>query len=149
MKEELNERLLEAWLETSTVISNRRLTNALSYNESLICHILYERQQSGQPEYLTATNLCHETKILKSLMNATLNSLEKKGMAERIRSEFDRRQVYVRLKKEGMEIYLAEHRKILDMVDEVIDTVGEEKIAEFIPILYSITESVQRLRENK
>lgn len=145
MKKELNEELLETWLETSTVISNRRLTDALSYNESLVCHILYEKEQSGQPEPLTATDLCNETKILKSLMNATLNSLEKKGLTERIRSTADKRQVYVRLRKDNLPVYLTEHRKILDMVDKVICAVGEEKIAEFIPILRSINDSVQKL----
>lgn len=145
MKKELNEELLEAWLETSTVISNRRLTDALSYNESLICHILYEREQSGHQEYLTATDLCNETKMLKSLMNSTLNSLEKKGLTERIPSTADRRQVYVRLRKDNLPVYLTEHRKILDIVDEVISAVGEEKIAEFIPVLRSITGSVQKL----
>lgn len=147
MEKELNEELLEAWLETSMIISNRRLTDVLSYNESLVCHILYERERSGKQGYLTATDLCNETKILKSLMNSTLNSLERKGLTERIRSMSDRRQVYVRLREDNLGIYLGEHRKIMEMIDEVIFEVGEDKIAEFIPVLRSITSSVQRLTE--
>lgn len=147
MEKELNEKLLEAWLETSKVISNRRLTDGLPYNESLVCHILYERAQSEPQKYLTATDLCSETKMLKSLMNATLNSLEKRGLTERIRSTTDRRQIYVRLRKDNLYIYLEEHRKILNIVDEVIYMVGEEKIAEFIPILRSINSSVEKLTE--
>lgn len=142
---ELNEELLGVWLEASIVISNRRLTDGLSYNESLICHILYEKEQIGQP--VTAADLCRETKMLKSLMNSTLNMLEKKGLTERVRSAADKRKVYLRLRKEKLEIYLEEHQKILEIVNRVIDDVGEESIREFIPILRSITGSVQKMKE--
>ncbi len=79
-KEELDERLLCAWLRLTTVISNERVVTAMPYNEALICNIL-DQEADGVP--LTATDLCEKTKMLKSQMNRTLNSMEKKGRAGR------------------------------------------------------------------
>lgn len=144
--EDLNEELLDAWLKLSMVVSNRRLTESLPYNEALVCHILYMQEKEGK-ELLTATDLCNETRMLKSLMNATLNSLERKGMTQRIRSTSDRRQVFVKLKDERKDIYLKEHERILKLVDEIICSVGEEEIKKIIPVLYAIMSSVQEITE--
>ena len=70
----LNENLLNAWLRLSTSINNPRIVSEMTYNESLVCNILYNHSESE----ITATDLCNATKMLKSQMNRTLNQLEKK-----------------------------------------------------------------------
>ena len=73
-----SEDVLNAWLRLTTTVNNVRLAGELPYYELLICGILYRNQKSGAPGSLTATELCGETRMLKSQMNRTLNSMEKK-----------------------------------------------------------------------
>ena len=88
-----NEALLKTWLRLSTSIINNRLVSEMSYNESLVCSILYPNTKMGM--YMTATELCHFTKMLKSQMNRTLNILEEKKLILRRRSDTDKRQVMI------------------------------------------------------
>ena len=74
----LHEDLLSAWLQLSTSINNTRVVSELTYNESLICNILYNNSKHNSDRKLTATDLCSATKMLKSQMNRTLNQLEKR-----------------------------------------------------------------------
>ena len=41
-KEMLSEALLEGWLHMTSTIWNERLVTAMTYNESLVCNILYK-----------------------------------------------------------------------------------------------------------
>ena len=69
----LNEELLSVWLRLSGVINNQRLVTGLSFNEALVCNLLVRAARTGGS--LTASELCAETRILKSQMNAILLSL--------------------------------------------------------------------------
>ena len=62
---------------------------------------------------ITATELCEKTNMQKSLMNRTLNSMEKKGLIFRRRSEKDKRQVYVSMNMENAEVYERQHKNVL------------------------------------
>ncbi|MDO4345492.1 MAG: MarR family transcriptional regulator [Eubacteriales bacterium] len=144
----ISEELLEAWLVMSSCVINRRLTSKLSYNEAMVCHLLYVQKMTEPETYLTATDLCRETRMLKSLMNSTLNSLEKRGVVERIRSTADRRQVYVRLCEEHMGVYREEHEHVMRIVDSVVRDIGEEECRRIIPTLHKIAQSVNEATEN-
>ena len=98
----IGEELLSAWLELTSVINNQRLVDrqaGLSFNEAMICGLLAGAQRQG--EFLTASDLCARTRILKSQMNAILRVLEQKGAVSRQRSRRDRRLVELRLLPEG------------------------------------------------
>lgn len=127
---QLNEILLAAWLRISTSINNSRLVSEMSYNESLICNILYQNHLNGNQTPITATDLCQSTKMLKSQMNRTLNQLEAKNMITRVRSEQDKRQVYISLNLEQAESYEKQHQQILSILDRVIGELGREKAIE-------------------
>lgn len=86
----LNDELLSVWLQLTNVIDNERLVEGMPFNEALVCGLL-----SGGCR--TASELCAETRILKSQMNAILRSLEAKGAISRRQSQADRRLVELRL----------------------------------------------------
>ncbi|MBP3579134.1 MAG: MarR family transcriptional regulator [Lachnospiraceae bacterium] len=137
---QLNEVLLGAWLKISTAINNSRLVSEMSYNESLICNILY-RNATEQPSHaLTATDLCAETKILKSQMNRILTQLEDKNLITRERSAQDKRKIFVRLTIEQSNAYLKQHEQILKLLDDIIEKLGEEKTLEIIDTLNGISD---------
>lgn len=141
----LNEQLLDAWLSLSTTVINDRVVSEMPYNESLICNILYRNQLEDPDRKLTATDLCNETRMLKSQMNRTLNSMEKKGFISRERSEQDKRQVLVTFHFDQAEAYQKQHEKILKMADAIIGKLGVEKSCEVIDLFKTISRTADEI----
>lgn len=133
--ENLDEKLLSAWLQLSILISNDRVVADMPFKEALVCNILSKEDGSR----LTATDLCEKTKTLKSQMNRVLNSMEEKGLICRERSTEDKRQVYVKLNWEQSEAYQKEHSKNLQLVNAIIDKLGKEKAQSIIEDLEAIS----------
>lgn len=136
----LSEELLNAWLQLSKTIINNKIVSDLPYNESLICNILYRSQLQTPEKRLTATDLCNETKMLKSQMNRTLNQMEEKGIILRERSDRDKRQVFITLNMENAAPYKRQHEKILQITDAVIEQTGEQKAMEIIDLFKTISD---------
>ena len=147
--EQLNEALLQAWMKLSSSIINRRVVDELSYKESQVCHILYHNYRTGNTKQLTATDLCTQTKMLKSQMNRTLTLLEGKGIVERVRSQQDRRQIYVTMNWEGAHKYRQQHERILKLVDGIIDRLGTQQAEETIRLFGAISDIAEQLLTEK
>ena len=139
----LNEDLLSAWLRLGTVIDNQRLVSALPFNEAMVCGLLLRAQEAGQ--LLTASDLCSRTHILKSQMNAILNSLEKKGFLLRQRSQHDLRRVDLSLLPFGVDCYQESHRRTLALVDRLITLMGQETVKTLVPLLFQAADSFERI----
>lgn len=136
--ENINEHLLTVWLRLSTSVVNSRVVSDLSYNESLVCNILYTSLKKEPKHLLTATDLCNATKMLKSQMNRTLNHLETKNIITRIRSSNDKRQVFVKFNLDAADLYLKQHQKILSLIDSIISHIGPQKTEETLQLFTSI-----------
>ena len=134
----LSEALLGAWLHISTSVNNSRIVTKLSYNESLVCNLLYRNQLEVEATPMTATELCQKTKMLKSQMNRTLNQLEAKDMIQRERSAKDKRVVYIKLNSEAIKDYEKQHEAIIVILDKIIAELGIEKTKETIAILEKV-----------
>ena len=65
MNTQIEEELLSAWMSMSLNIRGNRLLTSLSFNEIVVCSFLYRNMKEGE-ELLTATDLCSQTKLLKS-----------------------------------------------------------------------------------
>ena len=143
----INEKVLSAWLKLSTTICNERLSSELPYNESLICRILHRNAVENPEKQITATELCEQTNIQKSQMNRTLNSMEEKGLISRIRSKKDKRQVFVTINMENAEVYENQHRKVLDIVDTVLEKVGKEKAEEIVQLFTLISKKAKEVMD--
>ena len=143
--ENLNEELLDAWLGLSTTLWNERVVSDMPYKEALVCNILYRNQKKNPGKKLTATDLCEATKMLKSQMNRTLNSMEEKNLIKRERSSIDKRQVYISLDLEHAVVYREQHKKILQLVDVIIDKFGREKTLETIKLVRTISNIIEEV----
>ena len=139
----LNEELLSAWLRLGAVIDNQRLVSDLPFNEAMVCGLLLRAQEQGRS--LTASDLCSETRILKSQMNAILHSLEEKGFLQRQRSQSDLRRVELSLLPAGKKRYLDSHRQTLALVDRLIDSVGQDAVKTLVPLLLQAADSFDRI----
>ena len=141
--------LIEAWLKETSVLINRRMVEGLSFNEAFVCNLLNRKQGEGQDGQATATWLCSETGMLKSQMNKTLNSLEKKGLIQRERAIEDRRKVYIRLQEENIGLYHKAHNEVLEFVDVLMEQVGEAKIEEAVEILNLMADTIKNLEKGE
>lgn len=142
---DINEKILDAWLRISTIINNERLVSDMTYNESLVCNILYRNQQENPDINITATDLCNKTRMLKSQMNRTLNNLEKRGIIVRERSDIDKRQVFIKLNEKTTDTYMSQHEKILELVDSLIERFGKEKAMEIVNVLNLISDMAEEV----
>lgn len=145
----INEDLLDAWLRLSISVNNPRLVTEITYNESLICNILYKHAHSKESTPLTATDLCKITNMLKSQMNRTLNQLEEKKLISRERSTVDKRQVFITMNLHQCHIYELQHKQILSILDAVIDKLGTERSKDAIKLLNAISEVAEQLNLGK
>lgn len=131
----LQEQLLDAWLKLSAVVSNDRLVSGFSFNEAFVLNLLYKQHISGTEKKLTATALCRQTRILKSQMNAILNSLERKGMILRKRSQTDKRQLEIEVKPEYGDAFIQCHENSLKLVERLLDQIGKEEGSRAVEVL--------------
>ena len=139
----LNEELLSAWLRLGAVIDNQRLVSDLPFNEAMVCGLLLRAQERGCA--LTASDLCAQTRILKSQMNAILQSLEKKGYLQRQRSRTDLRRIELSLLPAGVCHYLESHRQTLSLVDRLIASMGQDTIKTLIPLLLQVADNFDHI----
>ena len=142
---EINESLLRAWLKLSTSVVNDRVVSDLSYNEARICNILFREKVTNSQGHMTATDLCQETRMLKSQMNRTLGSMEAKGLICRERSEEDKRKVFVYMNPDHMGLYHDLHYKVMKLVDGIVAEIGEAKAQLITDLMNEISCAADRL----
>jgi DNA-binding MarR family transcriptional regulator len=148
------EEILSAWLRLSNNVCNDRFVKHLTYNESLVCNIIYNQLKKYPDKFLTATDLCKQTRLIKSQMNRTINELEKKGLIVREQSLTDKRKLYVKFQESTLPEYEKSHNEILKIVDAIMEEVnkkfGRDITSEMIDIFYAISSSAKKiLRENE
>lgn len=142
---ETNESLLRAWLKLSTSVVNDRVVSDLSYNEARICNILFREKVTNPQVHMTATDLCQETRMLKSQMNRTLCSMEAKGLICRERSSEDKRKILVFMNPDHMGLYHELHYKVLKLVDGIVAEIGEAKARQITELMNEISTAADRL----
>lgn len=136
-KIELKEELLDGWLRMSMTIWNERLVKTMTYNEAVVCNLLYKQyKRKGEP--LTATYLCEQLQIRKPQMNVILNRMEQEGRIERRRSVNDKRNVEIFLTPGGMQSYEQVHEEILRLPEALIAHLGEEKSRIFADMMHEV-----------
>ncbi len=138
------EKLLEAWLEATTAIHNRRFVSELTYNESVICRLLVEDWREGG-EGLTAAALCRATLMQKSQMNRTLASLETRHLIERRPSPSDRRSQLVTIDPSHMHQFQKQHGDIIAFVEKVEQGLGAKRTHEVTKALAELAQCVRQL----
>lgn len=143
MNRQKEEALLAAWIDMSMNIRGNRLLSRLSFNEIVVCSILYRSRNDGDG-MLTATDLCNRTKLLKSQLNKVLNEMEKKGLIERIRSVEDKRKIFLKMREENLSVYLEEHEKVMNIVHRISLSMGEGKVQTLTSLIVEVVELMEQ-----
>ena len=129
-----SEELINAWVKLSAIVKNSRITKGLMYNEAIVMLILYERYQKDGKGVISIKEITKETRMLKSLVNRTINSLEEKGFLERCPGEGDGRMVFVRPLNQKLDSFLEVHTASVNMTDKIIGIIGNEDADAFVRI---------------
>lgn len=139
MKEEnLEEALITAWVNLTGVLKNSRMTQGLNYNEAIVMNIAYHHYQRG--EETSFKTIVQTTKMLKSLVNRTIDSLVGKNLLERSEGE-DKRTTLVRPVKENLETFLRVHEQSLALARSAVKIIGEEDAKTFVRIAEQIVDA--------
>ena len=137
----MQEDLLYAWMQMSVSIRGNRILSGFSFNEMMLCGLLYRRQKAALPP-LTATELGDEMHLLKSQINHILTAMEKDGMVTRTRSTQDKRSVHVQLTETGCARYEEEHAHVMEIIGLIHDDLGDENTQQLTRLISRATELV-------
>ena len=138
--EELDEALIIAWVRLTSALKNTRITKGMIYNEAIVMLIVYNRYREDGEGLVSFRELVSETKMLKSLVNRTIDSLEKKGYLLRLDGT-DKRTTFVKLAKEDLGEYLAVHAQSLELAHRIREIIGTEDARSFIRISEKVTKA--------
>lgn len=127
--------LIRAWVQLSGMLKNSRFTKELPYNESIVMMLLYERYTTDGNGMLSLKEITAQTRMLKSQVNRTVNSLEEKGLLQRCEADGDKRIAYVRCVAEKLDIFLEVHHASLQIARQISDIIGPEDTESFIRIV--------------
>ncbi len=144
-KREIGEQLIKAWLNLSSTVWNRRVVSYMTFNEMSVCSLLKYQMDEDPQNRLTATDLCEKTRLFKSQMNKVLNTMETRGLIKRVRSDKDKRFVYIELTEEGVKQYLKEHEEIMTTIDSLVDAVGEDMAVKATDAVNKFADELKRL----
>lgn len=137
MKNELEEQCIRAWINLTGLLKNTRVTKGMIYNEANVMLMLYQRYMDDGVGIVSFKEIVAETHMLKSLVNRTVDALEKKGYVERIDGTADKRTTFIR--PIDFTEYLKVHQVTLDMVSSLIELIGEDDARVFLRIAKKIT----------
>lgn len=144
-REELQERLLAAWIGVSGMLKASRITEELTYNEAVVMKIVYDRYREDGVGRTAVSRIVRETRMLKSQVNRTITSLCAQGCLRRERGEEDARKLYVSPVEEKLPAFLAVHRRSLALAEQIIAVIGEEDAQRFADMCSRLADSGLRL----
>lgn len=134
------EQLLQAWVTLSGIMKNNRViaSGPLVYNEAIVMLSVYKRYLLDGEGLTSVKDIISETNMLKSLVNRTVNSLEKKGLILRCQGTLDKRTVFIKCVKEKLNVFMEVHRVSLKVAGDIADIIGSEDIGHFVRIVNKI-----------
>ncbi|MBQ3048680.1 MAG: winged helix-turn-helix transcriptional regulator [Oscillospiraceae bacterium] len=149
MEYDLREQLLESWVGLTGILKNSRLTKELSYNEAIVMLMVYRQYCSDGIGVISMRDVISKTKMLKSLANRTVNSLEKNGYIKKERNPNDSRIVNIRFVSECADVFLGVHNTSLELAGHMLEVIGEEDAKTFVNIYRKIALSEQKTKFDK
>lgn len=133
-QDDLRERLLTAWIGINSLFKDSRMTRDLTYNEAVVMKLVYDQYRADGVGRVSMQMVLKRTNMLKSQANRTVNSLCGQGYLIKERDNGDARALFVRLSPDRLPDFLSVHGHSLDLVQTVIDVIGEADAAQFVRI---------------
>lgn len=142
---DLEEQVLTAWIGLNGLLKDSQMTRGLTYNEATTMKLVYDRYRTDGEGRTPVQYIIRQTRMLKSQVNRTLNSLCDQGYLVKERDAEDARNLFVRPDPARLEDFLAVHRHSLSLVQAVIHVIGESDAAEFVRICGKLSAAAPEL----
>lgn len=133
----LEEKLISAWVRLTGILKNTRITKGMVYNEAIVMLVAYNRYREDGEGLVSFKEIVSETRMLKSLVNRTIDSLVQKNYLQRCEGK-DKRTTFVRVVPENLGEYLTVHEQSLALAHSLAEVIGEEDAQAFIRIVNKI-----------
>lgn len=137
----LNEILVKLFRNISTIEENALKKGKFKNITVNDMHVM-EAIGTGEPKNMTA--VAKELAVTTGTLTISVNSLVKKGLVERVRSEEDRRVVLVSLSESGKAAYEHHQKFHKKMVDAVVESLTEEEKDVLAKALSNLSEYFQK-----
>lgn len=139
------EELLGAWMRMSIGIKGNRILKDLSFNEMVVCRLLYQARQEGRE--ITATEICKHARLLKSQVNKLLGEMEKRELIYKHRDSEDKRRVFIRLREESLSVYLTEHEHVMSIIGQVCERLTNQEVEILIEKMSKVVAIMDEIEE--
>lgn len=137
MEQPLEEQVITAWVRLTGLLKNTRITKGMVYNEAIVMLFAYNRYREDGIGVISFKEIVAETRMLKSLVNRTIDSLVAKGYLARCEGK-DKRTTFVRILPENIGEYLDVHKQSLSLASHMIGIIGREDAEAFVRIVNKI-----------
>lgn len=135
---DLREQLICSWVALNGMLKDSQMTKGLTYNESIVMLLVYDSYRRDPEGKVSIQSLLKSTRMLKSLMNRTVNSLCERGF---LRKEYAGRSLYVTVCPDRLSDFLQVHNRSLVIAQQIIDLIGQDDAADFIRICSKLQQS--------
>jgi len=118
--------------------------NELSRSDMLVFGAVLRAERENLPPP-KMSDIARHADVTTAAISQTAAQLEQKELVERYSMPGDRRTVYVRITAKGREFYAAEVRHSQEMMQKVIEKMGEEKAAQFLSLTREFQQIVREI----
>ena len=133
METPLEEQLITAWVRLTGIFKNTRITKGMVYNEAIVMLVAYNRYREDGKCLVSFKEIVSETRMLKSLVNRTIDSLVAKGYLTRCEGK-DKRTTFIRIVPENIGGFLEVHAHSLELARNMMQIIGTEDAEAFVRI---------------
>ena len=95
-------------------------------------------------ERLISTELADKVGVNRSAISQMVNRLSAKGLVKRVPDDVDKKIAYIELDGKAKEMYLAQRKKMGEVVNKVINDFGVDKANQMIKLVEEFSDSVYR-----
>ena len=95
-------------------------------------------------ERLISTELADKVGVTRSAISQMVNRLSAKGLVKRGPDDVDKKIAYIELDGKAKEMYLAQRKKMGEVVNKVINDFGVDKANQMIKLVEEFSDSVYR-----
>ena len=95
-------------------------------------------------ERLISTELADKVGVTHSAISQMVNRLSAKGLVKRVPDDVDKKIAYIELDGKAKEMYLAQRKKMGEVVNKVINDFGVDKANQMIKLVEEFSDSVYR-----
>lgn len=116
--------------------------NAIVADRDISLSQMHLLEVAGNSDSIRMKELSEKLGVTTGTLTVMVHRLEKKGYIQRVKDKIDKRSYFIELTKMGKEEYEHHHQMHEHLIDEIVNTIGEDKSETFFKHLKEIQEVI-------